>query len=399
MVVPPRSDYVILAVSNILDDEWSGQYLSLAYAICQYHVILLLDTSKSNVQDFWRFGLRRSVSRKYEDCNPKLPHSQHRNMPSVPPISQAWQIHPQSLSHKEYDVNVLTNLLLKDVQTPQPGPGEVLVRMHAASLNFRDLLVIADSPNYPVRTTAGLVPCSDGAGEVAAVGAGGSQWAIGDKVVLTQAQGWLDGGQEQFNITAALGGGNMQGTLSQYRVVKGEWLVAMPKNLSFEEAASLPTAGGTAVHALFSSGITKEGSLDLTGKTVLVQGTGGVSIFAVQLASAAGARVIATSSTAEKLVMARKLGASEVVNYRSTPEWAEEVLKLTDGKGVDIVVEVGGAGTIQQSLKATRFTGTVAIIGILTPSEKTDLVQDILYGAKTGEHLVMISLESADQIQ
>jgi NADPH:quinone reductase-like Zn-dependent oxidoreductase len=274
-------------------------------------------------------------------------------------------------------------LMLEDTSTPQPGPVEVLVRMRAASLNFRDLLIVADSPNYPVHATTGLVPCSDGAGDVAAIGEG-SQWNVGDRVILAQNHAWLNGGQENFVLEKALGGGSMQGVLSQYRVVEDQWLVPMPKNLSFEEAASLPTAGGSAVHALFYSGIVKEGSLDLTGKTVLVQGTGGVSIFALQLASAAGARVIVTSSSDQKLEMAGELGANELVNYKSTPEWAEEVLKVTNRKGVDLVVEVGGAGTIQQSLKATRFTGTVAVIGILTASAQADLVPQILYGAKTG---------------
>jgi NADPH:quinone reductase-like Zn-dependent oxidoreductase len=305
-------------------------------------------------------------------------------MTTMPQFSQAWQVRPSVSSHHEYDPAILQNLALANISTPKPGPGEVLVRIRAAALNFRDLLVIADSPNYPVRTPAGLVPCSDGAGEVAAVGEG-SQWLVGDRVVLMPNQGWADGGQENFLMDKGLGAGETQGTLSQYRIVKDRWLVSMPKSLSFEEAASLPTAGGTAVQALFHSGITEEGSLDLSGKTVLVQGTGGVSMFALQLAVAAGAKVVVTSSSAEKLELARKLGASGLIDYKATPEWADEVLKVAEGKGVDLVVEVGGAGTIQQSLKATRFAGTVVIIGILTASQGMDLVPDILYGAKKGK--------------
>lgn len=305
-------------------------------------------------------------------------------MSSIPESSQAWQVHQQASSHHEYDLSILHNLTLKDIATPKPGPGQVLVHMRAAALNFRDLLVIADSPNYPVRTTAGLVPCSDGAGEVVGIGEG-SRWRVGDRVVLTSNQGWLDGGQENFIMDKGLGAGEMQGTLCQYRVVEDKWLVTMPRNLSFEEAAALPTAGGTAVHALFHSGVTKEGSLNLSGKTVLVQGTGGVSMFALQLATAAGARVVATSSSAEKLDLAKMLGASELVNYKVTPDWANEVLKATGGEGVDLVVEVGGAGTVQQSLKATRFGGTVAVIGILTQNQHVDLVPGILYGAKNGK--------------
>lgn len=308
-------------------------------------------------------------------------------MAPIPEHCQAWQVYPVVSSHQEFDASILQNLMLKNIKTPFPGSKEVLVRMHAAALNFRDLLVIADSPNYPVRTSAGLVPCSDGAGEVAAVGHG-SQWQVGEKVVLSSNQGWIDGGQENFIMEAGLGAGDMQGTLSQYRVVQDEWLVAMPKGLSFEEAASLPTAGGPAVHACFHSGIIERASLDLSGKTVLVQGTGGVSIFALQLARAAEARVIAISSSDEKLELARKLGASELVNYKTTPDWADEVLKLTGNNGVDLVVEVGGAGTIQQSLKATRFAGTVVIIGNLTASKQMDLMPEILYGAKNGELVV-----------
>jgi NADPH:quinone reductase-like Zn-dependent oxidoreductase len=159
----------------------------------------------------------------------------------------------------------------------------------------------------------------------------------------------------------------------------------MPRNLSFEEAAALPTAGVTAVNALYHSRLLgPKGEELLKGKTVLTQGTGGVSCFAIQLASAAGARVIATSSTDEKLKAAKAMGAADLINYKTTPEWADEVLKLTSGKGVDLVVEVGGAATIEQSLKATRQGGTVVVIGILTASKQMDLVPAILYGAKTG---------------
>ena len=297
-------------------------------------------------------------------------------------MALAYQIHPTSPSHDEYSPSILSNLSIQTIPKPQPGRGSALVRLRAASVNFRDLLIIADSANYPVRTSAGLVPCSDGAGEIEAVGPD-SRWRVGDKVVLMQNQGWLEGEDPAaFSIDSALGGGEMQGTLQQYRVVQDEWLVRMPRNLIFEEAAALATAGGTAVQALFHAGLKGQGEEALKEKTVLTQGTGGVSCFAIQLAAKAGARVIATSSSDEKLKAAEKMGATELINYRTTPEWADEVLKLTNGQGVDLVVDVVGAATIEQCLKAARQGGTVVVIGILSASKPTDLIPAILFGAK-----------------
>jgi NADPH:quinone reductase-like Zn-dependent oxidoreductase len=298
---------------------------------------------------------------------------------------EAYQIYPMSSSHDEYDISILSNLSIKPTSKPQPGPKSALVRLRAASVNFRDLLVIAGSPNYPGKAAPGLSPCSDGAGEVEAVGPG-SEWRIGDKVILRQNQSWYYSEDvAEFEIDKVLGGADTHGTLQQYRVVEDRWLSKMPRNLSFVEAATLPTAGVTAVNALYHSRLLgPKGEELLKGKTVLTQGTGGVSCFAIQLASAAGARVIATSSTDGKLKAARAMGAMDLINYKTTPEWADEVLKLTGGKGVDLVIEVGGAATIEQSLKATRQGGTLVVIGILTASKQMDLVPAILFGAKTG---------------
>jgi NADPH:quinone reductase-like Zn-dependent oxidoreductase len=303
----------------------------------------------------------------------------------VSKMAEAYQIYPMSSSHDEYDTSILSNLSIKTIPKPQPGPKSALVRLRAASVNFRDLLIIAGSPNYPGKAAPGLSPCSDGAGEIEAVGPD-SEWRIGDKVILKPNQSWYYSEDvAEFEIDKALGGADMHGTLQQYRVVEDKWLSKMPRNLSFEEAAALPTAGVTAVNALYHSRLLgPKGEELLKGKTVLTQGTGGVSCFAIQLASAAGARVIATSSTDEKLKAAKAMGAADLINYKTTPEWADEVLKLTSGKGVDLVVEVGGAATIEQSLKATRQGGTVVVIGILTASKQMDLVPAILYGAKTG---------------
>lgn len=298
---------------------------------------------------------------------------------------EAYQIHPKSSSHNEYDPSILSNLSIRSLQKPEPGPKSALVRLRAASLNFRDLLIIAGSPNYPILNSPGLTPCSDGAGEIEAVGPG-SEWHVGDRVILKPNQSWHDSEDvSEFEMEKALGGASTQGTLQQYRVVEDKWLHRMPKNLTFAEAAALPTAGGTAINALFHSHLLgPQGGKSLEGRTVLTQGTGGVSCFAIQLASAAGARVIATSSTEEKLKAAKAMGATDLINYKATPEWADEVLKLTSGKGVDLVVEVGGAATIEQSLKATRQGGTIVVLGILTASKQMDIVPAILFGAKTG---------------
>ena len=294
-------------------------------------------------------------------------------------MSQAWQILPIAASHNEYDPAVLENLTLRGTPVPIAGPRQVVVRMRAAALNFRDLLVTADSLNYPVRTTAGLVPCSDGAGQIESVGAD-SKWKVGDEVILMPNESWKSGGVEKFKIELALGGGTTRGTLTRHRLVGDEWLVRKPENLTFEEAASLPTAGGTAINALFHNpGLAEEADvMALKGRTVLAQGTGGVSCFVIQLASAMGATVVATSSSDEKLELAKSLGAHYLVNYKTTPGWGDEVLKRTGGVGADLVVEVGGAGTIEQSLRATRFGGTVVLLGVLTESKKADLVPAVL---------------------
>ena len=300
-------------------------------------------------------------------------------------MAEAYQIHPTTDSHDEYSTSVLENLSIRSVPKPVPGPGSALIRLRAAALNFRDLLVIADSPNYPVRTSASLTPCSDGAGEVEGVGPD-SNWQVGDKVILLPNHSWYHSEDvAEFQLDKTLGGGEIQGTLQQYCVVPDKWLHRMPKNLSFEEAATLPTAGGTALNALFHAGLPgPKGDKLMENKTILTQGTGGVSCFAIQLASAGGARVIATSSTEEKLKAAKSMGATDLINYKSTPEWADEVLSLTDGKGVDLVIEVGGAATIEQSLKSARLGGTIVVLGILSASKNMDLVPQILFGAKKG---------------
>lgn len=230
--------------------------------------------------------------------------------------------------------------------------------MRAASLNYRDLLV-ATGRYGKTEVRPGLVPLSDGAGEVAAVGPDVTRVKEGDRVAGIFMQGWIAGPPDESYRATALGG-SIDGVLAEYVLFEEEGLVHLPEHLSFEEGACLPCAGVTAWNALTA--------LRPVGpeQTVLLLGTGGVSIFALQFAHAAGARVIVTSSSDEKLARAKELGAAEGVNYRTHPDWEKEVWALTGKRGVDHVVEVGGAGTLPKSIAATRVGGAVHLIGVLT---------------------------------
>lgn len=239
---------------------------------------------------------------------------------------------------------------------PRPGPGQVLVSMKAASLNYRDLVVVTGG--YGRGLPLPLVPLSDGAGEVIETGEGVTRVATGDRVAGIFMQTWLDGGPTDSKAKSALGGA-IDGVLAEQVVFHADGLVRVPRHLSWEEAATLPCAAVTAWNALTTGG----GIAD--GDTVLVLGTGGVSIFALQFARLKGARVIATSSSDEKLEKLKGLGVSDGINYKTTPNWSKPVRKLTDGVGVDHVVEVGGAGTLEQSLRAVRTGGTISLIGVV----------------------------------
>lgn len=235
-----------------------------------------------------------------------------------------------------------------------PTAHEVQVRIHAVSLNFRDLM-IADG-KYLSTGDGAVIPCSDGAGEVIAVGAQVARFRVGDRVMTSFFPDWIDGAPTPEKTANPLGA-TVDGVLAEEVVLHEEALVTIPAHLSYTEAATLPCAGVTAWNALFV-----EGGLR-AGDSVLLLGTGGVSILALQLAKAAGLRTIVTSSSDEKLERARSLGASATINYKSTPEWQDEVLRLTEGRGVDLVLEVGGQGTLTRSIVSTRMGGTVAIIG------------------------------------
>jgi len=240
---------------------------------------------------------------------------------------------------------------------PQPQRGEVLVRVHAVSLNFRDLAIMRG--RYPRKAVPGLIPTSDAAGEIVAVGEGVTAFKAGDRVMGAFHPRWF-GGEMPSTIQTDSYGAENDGWLCELKAVSQEAVVKLPEGLSYEEGCALPCAGLTAWTAL--SGQTPIRA----GHTVLVQGSGGVSVFALQLARAVGARVIATTSSIAKAEQLKALGASEVVNYRDDPEWGRSVRKLTGGRGVDRVVEVGGPGTIGQSLRAVAVGGEIASIGFLS---------------------------------
>jgi NADPH:quinone reductase-like Zn-dependent oxidoreductase len=225
-------------------------------------------------------------------------------------------------------------------------------------LNYRDLLVVKGLYNPKMRLPR--IPCSDGAGEVVAVGEGVTAWKPGDRVAGIFMQHWLDGPLTQVRARGALGG-DIDGMLTDYIVLREAGLVAIPAHLSFQEAATLPCAAVTAWNAL-AAGDLKPGS------TVLIQGTGGVSIFALQLARLKGARVLGISSSYEKLERASSMGLDAGLNYRDNPDWERWAMDQTGGEGVDLVVEVGGAGTLARSLKAIRIGGVIAQIGVLSQS-------------------------------
>jgi NADPH:quinone reductase-like Zn-dependent oxidoreductase len=249
-------------------------------------------------------------------------------------------------------------LALREVEAPAPAANEVAVRVRAVSLNRRDLMMVAGRYGRG-GTEANSVPLSDGAGEVVAVGAGVTRFKVGDRVAGIFFEDWLDGAPTAAALATARGG-NAGGMLSELVVTDAEGLVAIPAHLTYEEAATLPCAGVTAWVGLF-----KRGRME-AGDFVLLEGTGGVSVLGLQLAAAAGAKPIITSSSDAKLARARELGAFGTVNYRSNPEWQNEVRALTGGAGVDQVLEVGGQDTLPRALQALAFGGHIAIIGGLS---------------------------------
>jgi NADPH:quinone reductase-like Zn-dependent oxidoreductase len=267
------------------------------------------------------------------------------------------------------------------LELPDPGPGELRVRLRANAINYRDLSVVGDPAARGIALPR--IPNSDGAGEVMAVGPGVTDFAPGDRVAGCFFQNWIDGPCTAEAMASALGG-ELDGVLAEEANLKAAGVVKIPDHLSFAEAATLPCAGLTAWRALVDVGRL------MAGDTVLLLGTGGVSIFALQFATLMGARVIITSSSDDKLERARALGAWQTVNYRATPDWEKAVLEMTEGRGVDLTVEVGGAGTLERSIAATRIAGTIGFIGVLAGGQvnprpimsKSLTVQGIYVGSR-----------------
>jgi NADPH:quinone reductase-like Zn-dependent oxidoreductase len=259
---------------------------------------------------------------------------------------------------KSYEIQQfgVNELALTEREQPTPKANEVLVKFHAASVNYRDLMMI--NGWYNPRLKMPLVPFSDGAGEVVRVGENVTRFKIGDRVCPIFMQNWIGGEIDSTKTRGALGG-DVDGCLREFGAFNENALVHIPQHLTFEEAASLPCAAVTAWNALIVSGKLKKDDF------VLLQGTGGVSIFALQFAKIFGAKTIITSSSDEKLERAKQLGADFTINYNEREDWDKAVMEITEKRGVDHVVEVGGAGTLQRSANAVKIGGHIAVIGVL----------------------------------
>jgi NADPH:quinone reductase-like Zn-dependent oxidoreductase len=275
--------------------------------------------------------------------------------------------HPLNITMRSYHVERFggfDGLVIKEHAEPQAGPHDVLIRVAASSLNFRDIALIRGDYGGPL-PPPGFVPLSDGAGDIVAIGARVRGFAVGDRVAGIFRQNWL-GGKMPLRALASDLGGSRDGMLTQMIALHEEAIVKIPEHLSHQEAAALPCAAVTAWHALHT------GEPVAPGQTVLVLGSGGVSVFALQFAKHIGARVIATSSSANKLDRLKSLGADDVINYAQFPDWDKEVLRLTEGHGVDRVIEIGGAGTLARSMRATAISGRVVVIGVLAGQKDID---------------------------
>lgn len=264
---------------------------------------------------------------------------------------------PATTRHVVYDkTDVGYRLKVIEVPVPRPGPGQVLLHVHAVALNRGEIENLAQSGG---RDRSGMIAASDAAGEIVALGAGAREFKVGQRVTSMYFHDWTDGPPSGEHVKGAVGS-SIDGVFGDYVVLDETALVPIARGFSDVDAAALPTAGLTAYSAVITEGQAAP------GKTVLVQGTGGVSTFALQFAHAAGATAIVTSSSDDKLARARELGAQQTINYRTTPEWGAKVLELTGGHGADVIVEVGGKGTLAQSAQCLAEAGTLVIIGGIT---------------------------------
>ena len=256
----------------------------------------------------------------------------------------------------------LENLKITEAENPKPGSKDVLLKVNASSLNYHDLMVALGL----IPTEDKRVPLSDSAGEIVEIGEEVTKWKSGDEVMSMCFPNWVNG-PPKYELLSFIGD-NQDGYATEYISIPETAITKIPNNLTLKEAATLPCAGLTAWRALVD-----EGNLR-SGETVLVQGTGGVSVFALQLAKTFGATVIATSSSDDKLEKLKQLGADHLINYKTHPEWGKEVLKLTDNVGVDHVVEVGGAGTFSESVRCTKLAGHIALIGVLSGPSVSEII-------------------------
>lgn len=288
----------------------------------------------------------------------------------------------------------IDSLELVERVTPVPRPGEVLVAIRAISLNFRDLMMVKGV--YNPRLKLPRIPCSDGAGEILTVGEGVKNWKPGDRVAGIFMQNWLDGPLTPAKAKGALGG-DVDGMLATHAVLGDTGLVSLPSHMSYEEGATLPCAAVTAWNALCVSALKP-------GDTVLIQGTGGVAVFALQFAKMRGLRVLGISSSDQKLERAAGLGLDAGFNYRNDPDWENWVVQQTGGEGVDLVVEVGGTGTLARSLKSLRTGGTIAQIGVLAGATESVSIPSILHktariqGIYVGSRLDFAAMNSAIEL-
>ncbi|KAG8745356.1 hypothetical protein FRC10_008215 [Ceratobasidium sp. 414] len=314
-------------------------------------------------------------------------------MSSIPTVAKAWRF---PVDQNTWDGH--KSLELRDVQVAPPKKGEVLVKLHAASFNYRVSGFYEfeeTSPSLGDRILWSAGERCDGAGEIVAIGEGVSDWKKGDRVHSLFFEDWLDGPIKTPYLSTTLGA-QVPGVLAQYRIFRPDTLLPIPAHLTYEEASTIPCAAVTAWHAIFEkTPVTKD-------STILVLGSGGVSVFGAQLAKAAGARVIATTSSKEKEEKYRSLGVDHVINYREVPDWSDRVKELTGNDGVDQVLEVGGQGTLVQSVKSVKREGLVHVIGAVAggqPAENFgDLAMMLILGQATLSGILVGSKEMAQRL-
>lgn len=310
----------------------------------------------------------------------KAPPLATARIATMSPIMRRYQI--------VSDAGLPDALQAQDVPEPSPAHGEVLIRIHACSFNFRDTLI--PQGGYPRNRTRPVVPLSDGAGTIEALGPGVTGWQEGDRVMANVVRDWVSGPIHDVVMQTSLGGG-VDGVLAEKIVLPAHCLVRIPEHLSFEQAATIPCAGLTAWAALTRAG-TK------AGDTILLLGTGGVSIFGLQFAKLLGARAIITSSSNDKLEKAKQLGADLTINYAENPDWHKAAKAATGGVGVDNVLEVGGPGTLEKSIKATKPGGTVSMIGTLEMGQKPPAIVLAMLNAQRLQGVYVGSRQEFEQM-